>query len=201
MMIKFTTPILVAFIVLKASLYAVSVSGSFVYSGYSGSLGNYEYLGVIDEAGTSTVSDQIIWGRASNGRESASFTIGEGLVLTGISASVPSNQSANNPQSGTFIFGSYDSSGSTTSLWQIGDDTPLVGPGDYSLQWFVPAKGQGGSSSGYGTASFSITVDSNIFGELDPDFGDGGYSNPDKGPIIFNFGKNKSFRSSSTSGG
>ena len=87
------------------TLNAVSITGNFIYTDNSGSLGNYENLGELNQEGTSTVTDQIAWGRASNGTESASFSIAEGYILSAISASVPSNQSATTPQAGTFNFG------------------------------------------------------------------------------------------------
>ena len=137
---------------------ALSLSGSFIYTGISGSLGNYENLGTIDEAGTSTVSDQIAWGRASNGYDSAVFSIEEGFTVSAMSAFVPNN-AASNPQDGTFTFGIYDGSSISTIIWTIGDLTPTVGSGTYAIEWFVPAKGQGGSSSAAGNGQFSITVE------------------------------------------
>jgi hypothetical protein len=141
-----------------SQLPALSFSGSFTSSGSSGTLGNYENLGTIDEAGTSTVSDQIAWSRASNGSDSAVFSIAEGFIVSAMSAFVPNN-AASPPQDGTFTFGIYDGSSITTSIWQIGDSTPTVGSGTYAIEWFVPAKGQGGSSSAAGNGGFSITVE------------------------------------------
>lgn len=137
----------------------VVTTGQFVYIGHSGSLSTYEDIGTLTSTGESSITTQLVWGRASNGGASAKFTIAEGFVVTAISAVVPNNQSANNPQDGTFTFGEFNGSTLSSQTWTIGESLPVIGSGNYAIEWFVPAKGSGGSSSAAGNGSFNITVE------------------------------------------
>ena len=89
----------------------------------------------------------------------ASFTISQGFKVSAISASVPNNASSTNSLESTFTFGVYDGSDITTEIWTIGDGLPEILGGIYAFEWYVPAKGMGGSSSAAGDGSFSITVE------------------------------------------
>ena len=137
----------------------VVTTGQFVYTGTSGSLSTYEDIGTLTNAGESSISTQLIWTRASNGGATAKFSIDEGLVVTAISAVVPNNQSATNPQDGTFTFGEFNGSTLSPQIWTIGQSLPVIGSGVYAIEWFVPAKGMGGSSSAAGNGSFNITIE------------------------------------------
>jgi len=45
-----------------------------------------------------------------------------------------------------------------SQLWTIGDSLIDLQSGQYAMRWYVPAKGMGGASFGYGNATFAITT-------------------------------------------
>jgi hypothetical protein len=171
---------------------AVTVTGDFTDPD-TNSLGAYfeNDLGTLNSASTSTVVTQILWGRATSATRNAIFEIAEGYTVRSISAFISKDQGGSNKR-GTFTFGKYDQTGFTEVLWQAGPSIPDDGTtvyldeyqgtgyskefdqsgiistsstdaGIYAIQWFVPAKGLGGSSVGYGDNDFSITLERSVF--------------------------------------
>jgi hypothetical protein len=171
---------------------AVTVTGDFTDPD-TNSLGAYfeNDLGTLNSASTSTVVTQILWGRATSATRNAIFEIVEGYTVRSISAFISKDQGGSNKR-GTFTFGKYDQTGFTEVLWQAGPSIPDDGTtvyldeyqgtgyskefdqsgiistsstdaGIYAIQWFVPAKGLGGSSVGKGDNDFSITLERSVF--------------------------------------
>lgn len=171
---------------------AVTVTGDFIDPD-TNSLGAYfeNDLGTLNSASTSTVVTQILWGRATSATRNAIFEIAEGYTVRSISAFISKDQGGSNKR-GTFTFGKYDQTGFTEVLWQAGPSIPDDGTtvyldeyqgtgyskefdqsgiistsstdaGIYAIQWFVPAKGLGGSSVGKGDNDFSITLERSVF--------------------------------------
>lgn len=171
---------------------AVTVTGDFTDPD-TNSLGAYfeNDLGTLNSASTSTVVTQILWGRATSATRNAIFEIAEGYTVRSISAFISKDQGGSNKR-GTFTFGKYDQTGLTEVLWQAGPSIPDDGTtvyldeyqgtgyskefdqsgiistsstdaGIYAIQWFVPAKGLGGSSVGKGDNDFSITLERSVF--------------------------------------
>jgi hypothetical protein len=155
---KFISSFIFLQTIFTAVTSGMTVTGQFSTTS-SGLSINFENIGILNTNGTSSIEDQLIWTRTSYALENASFTIAEGFKVTSMSASVPNNASATNLQDGTFSFGQYDGESLTTELWTIGDDLPEIFSGVYAIQWYVPAKGSGGSSSAFGNGTFSITVE------------------------------------------
>lgn len=102
--------------------------------------------------------DQIDWGRAFNGVATASFVVPVNYQIATFTASVPNNQSATVPQDGTVSVYDYTDQIIGSELWTTGDTSTVLSSGRYGVKWFVPAKGQGGSSFGFGTASITLNL-------------------------------------------
>ena len=118
----------------------------------------FENIGTIKSAGEDSISFQMIWTRGSHAQNSVSFEIASGLASTTFSASVPNNQSATDLQDGTFKLYSYTGGILGSQLWTIGDSLIDLQSGQYAMRWYVPAKGMGGASFGYGNATFAIAT-------------------------------------------
>lgn len=150
--------LLITSLLLAAGAQGLTVTGQF--STINGKVGaNFEHIGTLNTNGTSSITQQLNWTRFSSALNNASFTISQGFKVSAISASVPNNSSSTNSLESTFTFGVYDGTGITTEIWTIGDELPEILGGVYAFEWFVPAKGQGGSSFAAGNASFNITVE------------------------------------------
>ena len=134
-------------------------SSAFGILSIDGSLADtFESIGTIESAGEESIIFQMNWYRASGDQSSASFEIASGLASTTFSASVPNNQSATDLQDGTFKLYNYTGGVLGSQLWTIGDSLIDLQSGQYAMRWYVPAKGMGGASFGYGNSTFAITT-------------------------------------------
>lgn len=151
-MLRTTALILICLFASNASFGVLSIDGSLADT--------FESIGTVDSSGEDSITFQMIWTRASGDQRSASFEIASGLASTTFSAAVPNNQSATDPQDGTFNLYDYTGGVLGSQLWTIGDSLVTLQSGQYAMRWYVPAKGMGGASSGYGNASFAISTES-----------------------------------------
>ena len=126
-------------------------SGDFYHHQPNGGLGdNFYDLGNIIEEGTSSISGQMSWARYYAGRRSAIFSIDQGLSVSSLTASVPSN--------GTFTLANFANNSTGATIWTIGGTLPEIFAGDYAIRWVVPTY-QGGPSTRAGNYAFSIDVE------------------------------------------